>query len=424
MKNVGWGQASTISFKVTGAFEIDLELAAKPFGLAPDVTRDVPLYVVPQRAGSPLPLHLTLAYMDAHGKALPPVERAFDITVRSKDERRGDSTPIIIGDGGKIIHMGSGDYVEDGQVKIERHTLSATPTPAQPTPVSGDTSGQTVETHRITCVNCGTEQPADRFKCVKCGIPFARCATLPARPARANRLLPALRRGAGVKVGTAVLRALPAAPNSQRTGAGVLLMHAACPLYGALVVATISQVQGDSACTVELADKGSPDARQPHTVQGTDSKPDDSEQEIGKASGLSRFTDVRFPGKCRIRESVRLSVQLTARPVPISMEPSVPPPGQHRPMPVNISRRDSLAELVNLLVTVSADGFSIDPPWCMMKVPLSGDSETVNFDLIGHSLGRKVIEVEFFDGTVRVGYGAIETVVVHSDVWRDLSCSL
>lgn len=177
VKNVGWGQASTISFKVTGAFEIDLELAAKPFGLAPDVTRDVPLYIVPQRAGSPLPLHLTLTYMDAHGKALPPVERAFDITVRPKDERRGDSTPIIIGDGGKIIHMGSGDYVEDGQVKIERHAPSATPTPAQPTAVSSDTSSQTVETHRIACVNCGTEQPADRFKCVKCGIPFARCVT-------------------------------------------------------------------------------------------------------------------------------------------------------------------------------------------------------------------------------------------------------
>lgn len=173
VRNIGWGQAAGISFKVTGSFEIDLEMAAEPFGLASQVARDVPLYVVPKRAGSALPLYLTATCADSHGKPLPPLKQTFDITVRSKDERRGDSTPPIIMHGGQVIQAAQvGDVVGGDQVKVQRQGEGTTP---QETPAAATQN----PAPRLTCRACGMEQSAARAQCqnITCGMPFVRCAS-------------------------------------------------------------------------------------------------------------------------------------------------------------------------------------------------------------------------------------------------------
>lgn len=173
VRNNGWGQAANIVFEVKGSFETDLEMAAEPFGLAADVTREVPLYVVPKRAGSALPLYLAATYTDARGRPLPALKRTFDISVRSKEERRGDSTPqnVFYGPAQLIQSDQVGDVVGGDQVKIQRQGAGTTPAATPASPASAPAP-------RLTCPACANEQPADLAKCSNpaCGRPFFRCA--------------------------------------------------------------------------------------------------------------------------------------------------------------------------------------------------------------------------------------------------------
>ncbi len=175
LRNEGWGQASGITFRVTGAFESDFQIATEPFGLAPDVPREAPLYVVPARAGSALPLYLTATYTDARGAALPPLKQTFDVTVRGKDERRGDSTPqnFFYGPAQVIQSEQVGDVVGGDKlaVDIKRQAAAAGGSPAGSAGAPGQPAA---EVRRVQCTNCGESQPADRFKCARCGMPLAR----------------------------------------------------------------------------------------------------------------------------------------------------------------------------------------------------------------------------------------------------------
>ncbi len=175
LRNVGWGQAANIAFEVKGYFETDLEMAAEPFGLAADVTREMPLYVVPKRAGSALPLYLAAACTDARGRPLPALKRTFDISVRSKEERRGDSTPqnVFYGPAQLIQSDQVGDVVggDKQSVDIRRQAAAAGGSPTGPASTPGQPPA---EVRRVQCSNCGENQPADRFKCVRCGMPLAK----------------------------------------------------------------------------------------------------------------------------------------------------------------------------------------------------------------------------------------------------------
>ncbi len=181
--NIGWGMAREVALDVSGQFEADRTRANKAFGLESGLSKHQTLWVAPKRSGKQLPLHLQITYLDARGNAMPPLEVSYEVSVRDKAERRGDSTPIIVQEGGKIIQMGAGDYVEGDQAKISRQGAG---TPPQ---VSVAAAPELTPAPRLTCPACGTEQPADHARCRndKCGMPFIRCASCGCyQPARAK----------------------------------------------------------------------------------------------------------------------------------------------------------------------------------------------------------------------------------------------
>ena len=181
VKNVGWGIAKNIVFEVAGRFEADLQRAGKIPGLAQGYAKSTSVYIVPLRSGSKLPLYLTISYHDQKGQPLPALEHTIDITVSEQPGRRAVSTPqVIVQQGGQYIQADSIHNVAgEDLVNIERHT--------QPSVAPGDITAATspgdkseplpVEARMITCPNCGQEQTADHFKCVRCGLPFVRCAS-------------------------------------------------------------------------------------------------------------------------------------------------------------------------------------------------------------------------------------------------------
>lgn len=139
-------------------------------------------------------------------------------------------------------------------------------------------------------------------------------------------------------------------------------------------------------------------------------------------ASLQRFTDVRFPEQCKIQQHVRLSVQLTLKPVDIEIHVPV---GMPRPLPpVRVSvepiPREIEKQQVELIVSISAENFEIDKQWQRLKVPFDQDSEKIEFSLIGQKLGQQIIEVELFHGSARVGYVVVETQIVEGEtVGRD-----
>ncbi len=174
VRNVGWGLARDIRFSVTGQFETDLTRANTPIGLAPGLEKEQMLYITPLRTGSELPLHLTACYDDHRGTPLPELKRTLEITVRDKAERRSDSTPQIIMHGGQVIQADSIESVAGGdQVNVRRTAQVAAAGAGHPAAESGPAPEPPPT---ITCTHCGQAQPADRFKCSGCGIPFVQCA--------------------------------------------------------------------------------------------------------------------------------------------------------------------------------------------------------------------------------------------------------
>ena len=134
--NIGWGMAREITLGVSGQFEADRTRANKAFGLESGLSKHQTLWVAPKRSGKQLPLHLQITYLDARGRAMPSLEVSHEVSVRDKDERRGDSTPIIVQEGGKIIQMRDGDFIEGDQVKIQRQGAGTLPreVPAESVP--------------------------------------------------------------------------------------------------------------------------------------------------------------------------------------------------------------------------------------------------------------------------------------------------
>ena len=182
--NKGWGMAREVSLAISGQFEPDTTRADKSFNLQDGLNKRQVIWVAPKRSGREVPLHLRIAYRDADSTTMPPLEISYEIRVHSKDERRGDSTPVIVQAGGKIIQMGAGDYVEDGQVKIQRGAAATAPRE-----VVVGASPEPRLAYRLTCPSCGTTQPADRPKCqnAACAMPFIRCASCGNyQPARAR----------------------------------------------------------------------------------------------------------------------------------------------------------------------------------------------------------------------------------------------
>lgn len=125
---------------------------------------------------------------------------------------------------------------------------------------------------------------------------------------------------------------------------------------------------------------------------------------------LRRFTDIRFPEQCKIYEPVQLSVQLTLNPAQIEVGILPPTELELTPAVEELQRK----ELVELTVVVSADNFEIDRRWQKILVPFDEDSEKIVFELIGQELGPQIVEIEFYQGTARVGYVVAETRVVDS----------
>jgi len=130
-----------------------------------------------------------------------------------------------------------------------------------------------------------------------------------------------------------------------------------------------------------------------------------------------RFTDVRFPEKCRIHQPVQLRVQLT---LGAPKKGARIPPEMPRPLPpTKVAVEPTAGEIeerkIDLLVIVSAAGFDIDQRWRKLSVPFGQDSEIMQFELVGHMLGSHIVEVEFYHSTVRVGYVVVETQVVDGD---------
>ena len=172
--NVGWGMATDIRLEIRGQFEADTTRVNKPFGLSADRTKTLSVYIIPLRAGAQLPLHLTVAYRGPDGAAMPPLEETFDLTVRERAERQGDTTLQYIVQGNLIQAQQAGEVVvgEKWSVDIKRQAASAPPpAPAQPVSV-----GAPPEALQVVCAACGAAQPADRAKCIRCGIPFVQCA--------------------------------------------------------------------------------------------------------------------------------------------------------------------------------------------------------------------------------------------------------
>lgn len=134
-------------------------------------------------------------------------------------------------------------------------------------------------------------------------------------------------------------------------------------------------------------------------------------------STLHRFTDVRFPEKCKIYQPIRLSIQLTLEPVQIEADF---PPEKPKPLPpTEVTVEPTAGEVeeqrVELIVVVSADSFEIGRRWRKLSVLFGKDSERIEFELIGQKLGPQIVEIEFFHGAARIGYVVAETQVVDGD---------
>jgi hypothetical protein len=173
-----------------------------------------------------------------------------------------------------------------------------------------------------------------------------------------------------------------------------------------------------------------------------------------------RFTAVRFPEQCKIYQPVRLSIQLTMRPMHDVLPPSevivdpttretkerwveprtlsksglsdnrspiktseASPGSRNRSLSTDLAGsavvlHPELTTLTGpgpgLLVFVSADGFKIDREWEKLSVPVGQDSEKIEFELVGQKLGAQIVEIGFFHGPMRVGYIVVQTRVVDS----------
>jgi outer membrane protein assembly factor BamB/tetratricopeptide (TPR) repeat protein len=175
--NVGWGMAREISFDVRGEFQADKTRVSKIPGLAADVERTQPLYIIPQRTGRQVPLDLIIAYADQAGAAMPPLMQTFDITVRDKAGRIGDSTPqqIIVQQGGQVIQAPAASKVEVGDkysVEVKRQTAASATAGGLHVTMTDGGPASPAETQMVQCSNCGERQPGGRFKCSRCGAPL------------------------------------------------------------------------------------------------------------------------------------------------------------------------------------------------------------------------------------------------------------
>jgi hypothetical protein len=119
---------------------------------------------------------------------------------------------------------------------------------------------------------------------------------------------------------------------------------------------------------------------------------------------MERHTRVAFPIECMAEVKADLIVQLTPE----------------APAETRISEKITATtkpgeSQVTLDVHVSAPGFAIHKPRQPMTAPVDGDSEELTFALFPVEVGEQVIEIEFFQGAVRVGYALVRTQV---NEWR------
>lgn len=150
-----------------------------------------------------------------------------------------------------------------------------------------------------------------------------------------------------------------------------------------------------------------------------ETRKDDSEVSGGDAGAewdrktLERHTAVRFPAQCVIGQPAVLTVQLTVRPkdpeLYTSEQARLQPP---RAMSIEPTHSELERQVVNLIVMVSADNFQVDSRWRTLVVPLETDSEVVQFVLTAVRPGSRLIEIEFFHSTARIGYVVVNTEVV------------
>lgn len=118
---------------------------------------------------------------------------------------------------------------------------------------------------------------------------------------------------------------------------------------------------------------------------------------------LTRHTDIQFPEVCVLNKSESLTIQLTIEPKVFSKVLS-----EFR---IRCGIRE---EQIHLLVFVSSAGFSVDSAMKPMEVPVSRNSEKLDFVMTPIELGKQVIHMEFYKGADRVGYITLETRVLKS----------
>lgn len=129
---------------------------------------------------------------------------------------------------------------------------------------------------------------------------------------------------------------------------------------------------------------------------------------LGETKRMRRHTHLHFPSECQLGVSTPLSVQLTLNPLR-SDDPAIRPPS---PLDLHPSQQETQRGALDLLITVSARGFSVTPTHGTMNVPFDSDSELLTFGLTSLEPGDQLIEVRFFHQTARVGYVGLQTTVV------------
>jgi len=109
-----------------------------------------------------------------------------------------------------------------------------------------------------------------------------------------------------------------------------------------------------------------------------------------------RFTDIRFPERCKINQPVRLSIRLTLKSVP-----GVLPLNEVVFDLTNGEIKDRQGELT---VVVWSNSFEIDQRLRELSIPFDKNSERIEFELVAQKPGPHIVEIEFFHGADRVGY--------------------
>ncbi len=113
---------------------------------------------------------------------------------------------------------------------------------------------------------------------------------------------------------------------------------------------------------------------------------------------ITRYPAFAFPARCRPGIPVVLKIRLD---VAATRESAAPMSFPAQP------ERDT-----RLLAVVRAAGWSVEPPFASLPVPLNAPSPEIQFTLTPHDPGAQIVEVSFFRDAERVGYYCLTTNVV------------